>query len=87
MSFVAHTLRSLLGLYAILQLLHFALPYITDTQRPWMASLAKICEPGIRIGNNVAAKLLPDRQYKIDIGPLACVILCWIARMILNFFA
>ena len=87
MSFVAHILRSLLGLDAILQLLHFALPYITDTQRPWMASLAKICEPGIRIGNNVAAKLLPDRQYKIDIGPLACVILCWIARMILNFFA
>ena len=86
MSFIIHALRSLLSLYALLQLLHFALPYVTDTQRPWMATLTKICEPGIRVGNRIAAKILPDRQFKVDIGPLACVVACWVLRMILNFF-
>jgi len=84
--FLIRVLRSLLSLYALLQLLHFALPYITDTQRPWMAKLTKICEPGIKIGNNIASKILPDRQFKMDIGPLACVLLCWVARWILSLF-
>ncbi len=85
--FIIHLIRSLLSLYALLLLVHFALPYITSTQQPWMAVLARICEPGIRVGNQVAAKLLPDRHFKIEVGPLAGVVLCWIARMILGLFA
>lgn len=85
--FIIHLVRSLLSLYALLLLVHFALPYVTSSQRPWMAALARICEPGIRIGNTVAAKLLPDRHFKVEVGPLAAVLLCWIARMILGLFA
>ena len=85
--FIIHLIRSLLSLYALLLLVHFALPYIPSTQQPWMAVLARICEPGIRVGNQVAAKLLPDRHFKIEVGPLAGVVLCWIARMILGLFA
>ncbi len=85
--FIIHLVRSLLSLYALLLLVHFALPYITSSQQPWMAVLARICEPGVRIGNTIAAKLLPDRRFKVEVGPLAGVVLCWAARLILGLFA
>ena len=83
---IIRTVRALLSLYAVLQLVHFALPFITNAQRPWMTTLARICEPGIKLGNRVAAKLLPERRYPVDVGPIACAILCWAARLILSFF-
>lgn len=79
-------IRSLLSLYALLLLVHFALPYLTSSQQPWMTMLAKICEPGIRIGNLVASKVLPDRQMKIEVGPLAGAVLCYLIRIILGWF-
>lgn len=87
MLFVIHLVRSLLSLYALALLVHFALPYVTSSQQPWMATLARICEPGIRVGNNVAAKLFGNRPMKIEVGPLAAVALCYIARLILGLFA
>lgn len=84
--FIIRLVRSLLSVYALLLLVHFALPYITSSQQPWMAVLARICEPGVRVGNNVAAKLLPDRRFKIEVGPLAAVAVCWVARMVLGLF-
>ncbi len=84
--FILNLIRTLLSLYALLLLVHFALPYVTDSQQPWMAVVARICEPGVRAGNRVAARLLPDRRFKIDFGPLAAVVLCWVARLILGLF-
>ncbi|MBR1585017.1 MAG: YggT family protein [Clostridia bacterium] len=84
---IFHWIRSLLGLYAIMLLVHFALPYVTSSQQPWMAVLARICEPGIKIGNNLAAKVLPDRRFKIEVGPLAAVVLCYVARLVLGLFS
>ena len=83
---IAQVVRSLLSLYALLLLVQFALPYVTSSQQPWMVHLARICEPGIRVGNNVAAKLFGNRPMKIDVGALTAVALCYIARMILNLF-
>ncbi len=83
---ILHAIRSLLSLYALLLLVRFALPYVTNTQQPWMAALTRICEPGVQIGNRVAARLLPDRQMKIEIGPLAAVALCYLARLVLGLF-
>lgn len=79
-------IRSLLAIYALMQLAHFALPYVTSTQQPWMATLSKLCEPGVRIGNQVASRVLPDRKFKIDVGPLAAAALCYILRAILGIF-
>lgn len=84
---IINLIRSLLGLYALLMVVHFALPYITPAQQPWMAKLAQICEPGVCIGNQVAAKLFPEKRFKIDVGPLAAVALCWLARLILGLFS
>lgn len=84
--FLISLIRSLLSLYALLLLIHFALPYLTSSQQPWMTVLAKICEPGIRIGNQVASRVMPDRQMKIEVGPLAGAVLCYLARMILGWF-
>ena len=83
---IIRTLRFLLSLYAVCLLVQFALPYVTSSQRPWMAVLSRICEPGVRMGNNIAARLLPDRRFKIDVGPLAAVVVCWLARLILGWF-
>ena len=83
---IIRTIRFLLSVYAMMQLVHFALPYISSSQRPWMATLARLCEPGIQIGNRVASRLLPDKRFNINVGPLAAAALCYIARMILGIF-
>jgi len=83
---VIRLIRFLLSVYALMQLVMFALPYIGGPQRPWMATLSRICEPGIRIGNRLVARLFPERQFKIDLGPLAAAALCYVARMILGIF-
>lgn len=79
-------IRFLLSIYALMQLVVFALPYIGGAQRPWMVTLAKLCEPGIRLGNQVVSRLLPDRQFKFNVGPLAAAGLCYLARLILGIF-
>lgn len=79
-------IRKLLSLYALLLLVDFALPYLTDAQRPWMNMVKRICEPGERIGNRVAARLIPNAKIKLDIGPLAAVVLCLALRVVLSLF-
>ena len=79
-------IRFLLSVYAMMQLVHFALPYVNGTQRPWMATLARLCEPGVELGNQVASRIMPDRQFKVNAGPLIAAALCYIARMILGIF-
>ena len=79
-------IRTLLSIYALMQLVYFALPYVTNTQQPWMNVLGRLCEPGIRIGNQVASRLVPDRRFKIDIGPIAAALLCYLLRLILGIF-
>lgn len=79
-------IRTLLSIYALMQLVNFALPFVTNTQKPWMKILGRLCEPGIRIGNQVASRLLPDRRFKIDIGPVMAALLCYLLRLILGIF-
>ncbi len=83
---IIRTIRFLLSVYALMQLVHFALPYVTSSQHPWMTTLARLCEPGIRVGNRVASRLMPDKRFNINVGPLAMAALCYIARMILGIF-
>ena len=83
---IINVLRFLLSVYALMQLVHFALPYVTGTQSPWMTTLAKLCEPGVRIGNRAASRLIPDRRFKIDVGPLAAALICYLARIVLGIF-
>lgn len=83
---IIQVIRSLLSLYALLLLVHFAIPYVTSSQQPWMVHLARILEPGVRVGNNVASRLFGNRPMKIDVGALTAVALCYIARLILNLF-
>ncbi len=79
-------IRFLLSVYALMQLVLFALPYVSNTQRPWMTTLNRLCAPGVQIGNRIASRLLPDRRFKIDVGPLAAAAACYIVRMILGIF-
>ena len=83
---IIKAVRFLLSVYALMQLVLFALPYVTNSQRPWMAVLARLCEPGVQAGNRVASRLLPDKRFNINVGPLAMAALCYIARMILGIF-
>ncbi len=83
---VIRIIRFLLSVYALMQLVVFALPYIGGSQQPWMATLSRLCEPGVRIGNRAVARLFPNRQIKIEAGPLAAAALCYLARVILGIF-
>lgn len=85
--FIFTLLQKLLSLYALLLLIDLALPYVTDAQQPWMAVLARICEPGIRIGNRVAAKLIPERRTKVNVGVITAIVLCYVARLVLGLFS
>ena len=80
---VVEWIRRLISLYALLLVVHFALPYLAASQRPWMAVLARICEPGVRVGNRVAAKVLPNRRFKGDMGAQCAIVLCVILRFLL----
>lgn len=75
-----------LTLYGLAQLLHFLLPFIVSAQQPWMAVLAKVCEPGVKIGNQVASQLLKNRRFKTDIGALVAAILCWVIKILMGLF-
>ena len=83
---IIRVVRFLLSVYAMMQLVQFALPYVSGSQRPWMATLVRLCEPGVQIGNRVASRLLPDKRFNINVGPLAAAALCYIVRMILGIF-
>ena len=85
--FIIRLLREAVSIYAVLMLVYFILPFITTEQRPWMSTLGRICAPGVRMGNIALSKLVPDRKFKMDLGPLAAVLLCLIARIILGWFA
>ena len=78
-------LGNLVKLYALVLIVNMALPYITKTQQPWMAILAKICEPALTVGRAVAAKILPGRTFKFDIGSATAVVLCLIIGIVLGW--
>ena len=79
-----HLIRSALTLYALLLLVHFALPYLAKAQQPWMSVLAKICEPGVKLGNLIASRLFPQKRFRIEIGPLVAVAICYILQIVLG---
>ena len=84
---VISIIRQLLSLYALLLLVDLVLPYVTTAQQPWMAVLARICEPAIQVGNQVAAKLIPERRTKVNVGVITAIVLCYVARLVLGLFA
>ena len=84
--FLIRLLREAVSIYAILMLVYFILPFATNNQRPWMATLARVCAPGVRVGNQMVAKLLPDKQLKLDVAPLMTILLCWLVRWVTGWF-
>ena len=77
-------IRILTGLYSLLLALHFLLPHFTAAQQPWMAVLARLCEPGVKIGNWAAVKLLPRRRFKVGAGAAVSAVLCGVAWLLLG---
>lgn len=77
-------IRILAGLYSLLLALHFLLPHFTAAQQPWMAVLARLCEPGAKIGNWAAVKLLPHRRFKVGVGAATSAVLCGIVWLLLG---
>ena len=83
--FIFGIIRFFLSLYTLLLLINFLLPLCFDTQKPWMTTINKISEPGVKLGRNVAAKLLPARDYKVDMGALMGCAVCFLLSMVLGW--
>lgn len=79
-----YVLGQLLKLYALLLLVNMLLPYFLKVQKPWTALMAKVCEPALRIGRAVAAKVLPGRKFSIDIAPVAAIVLSLVIGFVLG---
>ncbi len=78
-------LGQLFKLYALILLVNMLLPYFMKTQQPWMAVLAKICEPALSLGRAAAAKILPGRTFRFDIGSVSAIVLCLVIGLILGW--
>ena len=52
-----------------------------------MVWLSKVCEPAERVGNNLAASLLPRKEYNVDMGQVLAIALCFILSMIVGWLA
>ncbi|MBE5775947.1 MAG: hypothetical protein E7326_00390 [Clostridiales bacterium] len=83
--FIFGILEFLLSLYTLVLLINFLLPLCFDTQKPWMATIAKISEPAVQIGRTVAAKVLPAREYKVDMGALMGCAVCFLISLVLGW--
>ena len=84
--FIIRLLREAVSIYAVLMLVYFILPFITTEQRSWMSTLGRICAPGVQVGNRLAARFLPGRSFKLDVGPLMAILLCWVVRWVTGLF-
>lgn len=84
--FILRLIRTVAGLYSLLLILHFALPYFTAAQQPWMAVLTRLCEPGVKLGNWAAVKLMPRRRFRAEVGAITAAVLCWAVWLLLGLF-
>lgn len=84
--FLLKLIDTFILLYSVALIVHFVLPFIVASQQPWMAVLSRICEPAVRLGNLVAARILPNRRFKMEIGAVVAAILCWLVRVLLGLF-
>lgn len=75
----------LLSLYTLVLLVNFLVPLCTNVQKPWMVTLAKVSEPAVKLGRNMAAKVLPAREYNVDMGALLGCGLCFLVSMMLGW--
>ncbi len=85
--FFFRLIKTLLSLYTLTLIVHFLLPYVVTVQKPWMVWLSKVCEPAERVGNNLAARLLPRKEYNVDMGQVLAIALCFILSMIVGWLA
>ncbi len=84
--FFLRLICQLLSLYAVLLLVHFALPYITSSRCKWMETLDGVCAPAISLGKTVLGILFPDKQFNLDPSPLAAALICWAVQWLLSWF-
>lgn len=75
----------LLSLYTLVLLINFLVPLCTNVQKPWMVTLAKVSEPAVKLGRTMAAKVLPVREYNVDMGALLGCGLCFLVSMMLGW--
>lgn len=80
--FIFKILFTIWDLYTLALLVNFLVPFFTKTQQPWMAMLAKICEPAVGVGNIVASKLFGDKKFSFDIGALMAVVVCFVVGVV-----
>ena len=80
---IVEGIRFLLSLYVLLLAIHIILAYFATSQRPWTVFLARLCEPGIRIGNQIAAKILPAGRLRGERGAVVAIVLCLVLRLVL----
>ena len=84
--FLVKLLRQVAVIYAVLLMVDFIIPFASPSRSDWMDWVHRICEPGVRLGNTLADQLFPDRQFKIDVGPLVAMLMCWVIKWVLGWF-
>ena len=83
--FIFGILNFALSLYTLILLINFLIPLCFDAQKPWMATVARISEPGVKIGRSVAAKLLPGREFKVDMAALMGCGVCFLLSTVMGW--
>jgi hypothetical protein len=74
----------ILQVYTLVVFVRALLPLFTKAQNRWTVLLDRVCEPALKMGRAAAAKVLPDRRFSFDVGPVAALLLMLLILFVLK---
>lgn len=82
--YLFYILRWAVLLYEIALLVYMLYPLFSKVRGPLFQTLARICEPVLVPIRRVVNRYLPRKWQRIDWSPLGAILLCGVARMVIN---
>ena len=76
--------RFALYLFELALVIYTLYPFFSKVRSTFYQTVARICEPVLIPIRRFLLRHLPKKWQRIDLSPLAAIILCGIAVMILN---
>lgn len=77
-------LLKVLQIYTLIAFINCLVSFSSLTQNRWTVLLSRICEPACAAGRFIAAKMLKNKRFTFDIGPLAGLLLLLLTLFVIN---
>ncbi len=77
-------LLKILQVYTLIAFINCIVSFSSLAQNRWTVLLSRICEPACATGRSIAAKVLKNKQFSFDIGPLAGLLLLLLTLFVIQ---